>query len=212
MKKLICAILVVVLLVPAMSLAEGTACTDKVVTVSTAEELLNALQDANAQQVIFESKEDIEVFGEGGQVTIDKPLEIRGSLAFVECTVDLRSTITVSGSLSLGAATLNNNGYIRVRGNALLGSYMSDLMNFGAIYIEKDGVLECDRGGGWINLGMLINEGTVTVTDDGGYAELRADSVLDNRGIIDVTSKAFRNHQATIIGDTDAVLAAVTAD
>ena len=209
MKRFLCTVLVLLLMLPA-GLAQVTAAPENAVTVSTAEELMAALSDESVTAVTLSGDADVEAFLDTALLVINKPLIVNGSLVFAECAVRLEAQIFINGSLLFGGAVFENNGYVRVCGGGLLGSYQSDFQNFGAAYIEPDGLLACDRGGGWTNYGVLVNEGTIRVTSDGGNASLQADSVLVNQGVLDVTSGYFYDYGATVLGDAQAVAGAVS--
>ncbi len=208
MKRLFSIAFTCLLMLSVIGAAQATE--ENISAITTAEELLAALNDDGVTGVVVGGDADIEAVLDGATLTVGKPLDVQGSLIFVEGTVDLQAQATVSGNLSFGGGTFNNHGYVRIRSGGLLGSYQSDFVNFGAAYIEKNGLLECDRGGGWTNSGVLVNEGTIRVTADGGNASLRPDSVIDNLGTLDVTSSYFHDYNATILGDAQAVAQVVT--
>lgn len=210
MRKITCMAFILLLLLPASGLAQDMENAKNEITVTTAEELVAALNDESVTAVILSGDAEVEAFLDGVVLTINKPLIVLGSLVFVGCTVRLEAQVNVKGELLFGEASFHNHGYVRTCADGVLGSYQSDIINYGAVYIEAGGLLECDRGGGMANYGVVVNEGTLRVTSNGGYASLQADSVLYHLGTLDVTSPYFYDYGATLLGDGQAVSDAVS--
>ena len=96
----------------------------------------------------------------------------------------VNGTLKVLGNLNFGAMTLSNNGVLEVLSGGVLAPGMSVIENHGEMLVDADGTIRLERGSGLQNYATIINEGEIDITSDGGSLLNAADATLENNGHI----------------------------
>lgn len=139
-------------------------------------ELKGAMTDAAVSEIEF-----AEAFEISEDITITKAILI------VEKDISNKAILTVKANVTLGGVDFENTGSVIVSDGGFVGVYMTEFRNQGQFTVEKTGKLEMDRGGGFKNLGTLINNGSITVTGNGGNLHNEPVGTIENNGVIDCT-------------------------
>ncbi|GEM_PF-1667225 len=96
----------------------------------------------------------------------------------------VNGTLIVTGSMDFGEITLMNSGMLEIASGGVLCPGMSTILNDGTLLIDAGGELRLERGSGLQNRGVLINNGTLNITDDGGSLTNDAGASIENNGHI----------------------------
>ena len=96
----------------------------------------------------------------------------------------VNGTLKVLGSLNFGAMTLSNNGVLEVLSGGVLAPGMSVIENHGDMMVYADGTIRLERGSALRNYATLTNAGEIDITSDGGSLINAANATLNNNGHI----------------------------
>jgi hypothetical protein len=150
--------------------------TDGVAYVNNLAEFKGALADEAVEEIEFAQSFEI-----SEDITVTKKLFI------IEQEVINKGVLTIKAEITLGGSIFENKGSIIVSAAGNLGVYMTDFNNQSEVTVEVDGLLIMDRGGRFNNDGILVNNGLITITSDGGSFNNNPAGTIENNGAIDCT-------------------------
>lgn len=167
---------------PMPSPFDAVATPDAGAAIADLDGLITAFKDPSISRahitsdLIIAPESDQSIEKEGFILTIDEGVTVTIGDFFTpvffgsetEAGIVNNGTLIIAADWNFGAMTLENNGTIEVQSGAVLNPGMATVQNNNTLQIDKGAEVRLERGSGLINDGVIQNEGTLTITSDGG--------------------------------------------